>query len=46
MKGELDKLYKEKAKGYQIRSRAKWVEQGELNKTDRGRDGFGSTGKN
>ena len=29
MKLDLDNLYKDKCKGYQIRSRAKWVEQGE-----------------
>lgn len=27
-------------------AKATWIEQGELNKTDRGQDGFGSTGKN
>jgi len=27
-------------------AKANWIEQGELNKTDRGQDGFGSTGKN
>ena len=29
LKNELDELYTEKAKGYQIRSRAKWVQDGE-----------------
>ena len=29
VKLKLDQLYKEKSKGYQIRSRARWVEQGE-----------------
>jgi len=29
LKNELDELYEKKAKGYQIRSRAKWVEKGE-----------------
>ena len=31
IKTELDCLYKAKSKGYQIRSRAKWVEEGEKN---------------
>ena len=29
VKKELDDLYNDKAKGYQIRSRAKWIEEGE-----------------
>ena len=29
VKDQLDEYYKEKSQGYQIRSRAKWVEQGE-----------------
>ena len=29
VKGQLDDYYKEKSSGYQVRSRAKWVEQGE-----------------
>ena len=29
LKAELDSIYTEKAKGYQIRSRSKWIEEGE-----------------
>ena len=29
LKEELDELYSRKARGYQIRSRARWIEQGE-----------------
>ena len=29
VKMQLDEIYKDKARGYQIRSRARWVEEGE-----------------